>query len=412
MGYDFGIMMLRPSVVSSRPLDSSQIDESSVEMDLDTNRLDQWLGQFPGVTRNGEFCWLWEVPEGGSVGLSSGSWGVNLDTHADWLAVLEVYLHVRDGYPNAVLWDPQVVLWHDERSFRDFLVAPARTWPELKPEEYSPERLNAMLDEMAQGDRSAGFTLWRLGAKAALMVPRLIELLNHPQAQVQADAITALGHIGAAASSAVPRLVTLAGERWEPPFQTLIHMALGRIGVPDPCAVAILMDTLRDGACWERCTALMSLFQMKQDALALPLLFENMAQANMAHPGCWASGFAGIFDQVNDFKGAIQGLLLLFVQKDATRRLVAALAMDALARRHEGCEVLAVQALRDDWERIRRIAATTLARLSRSQSATAHLERCRADPDREVRARAAWALAFRHPGHWLSRITESANTSS
>jgi hypothetical protein len=395
MGYDFSIWVLRPGSEGQYPLDSSGVGESTVETDLDQNRLNQRLGEFPGIQRNGASNWRWDVPEGGSLDLSAGSWGVHIDTHARWPAVLEIYLHVRDAYPRAVLCDPQTGLWHDERSFRDFLAAPSRRWPDPKPEEYSLERLNIMVDAMAQGDRSIGLGLLRIGARASPVVSRLIALLDHPQNQVRIDAIMALEHIGPAAFAAVPKLVALARASREPPLPTLAFRTLGRIGVPAPDAVAVILDTLRHGAMHDRWTALKSLFQMKQDALALPLLFDSMAQADVAPPSCRATAFADLFDQVNDLDGAVRGLLPLFEQRDATRRLVAAIAMDALARRHPCCEVLAAQALQNGWERVRRIAVTTLARLPRSQSVTDRLEGCRrGDPDREVRARADWALAY------------------
>lgn len=393
MGYDFSIWVLRPGNHGAFPRDSSSIDESMVEMGLDCHSLNRRLAEFPGIQRNGDSGWWWDVPEGGSLDLSVNPSGIHVDTHAAWPAVLEIYLHVRAVEPRAVICNPQTGDWHDERSFRDFLAAPPRRWPDPRPEDYAPERLDAMVDALARGDRSTGLGLLRLGPKAAPVVPRLLALLDHPDGQVQIDALMALEYIGPAASPAVPRLVVLARARRERPFRNWVHSALGGIGVPDPDAAAALLDALPDAEPWEHSGILRTLFQIKQDELALPLLFAEMAQADMAPPSCWASGFAGLFSQVNDCDGAVRGLLPLFDQREATRRLVAAVAMDALAYRHHCCETLAAKALEDGWERVRRIAVTTLARLPRSESVAARLEACRMDSDPEVRARADWALA-------------------
>lgn len=393
MGISFHIMALRPGIEGLYPLDS--LDESTVEMDIGQDRLDQHLSEFPGISRNGTLGWLWDVPEGGSLDLSVNPLGAYIDTHARWPAVLEIYLYVRNAFPRAILLDPQNGLGHDERSFRDFLASPPRCWPEPKPEEYSEDRLNAMVEALAQNDRDTAFGLFRLGSKAEPVVPALISLLDHPQNEVRRNAITILGAIGPAAAMAAHPLAAIIEDPTEEPLRVEIFRALGRIGVSKPDAVAALIDTVWNGAVWKRHSALEALLRLQEDRLALPLLFEQMAQADICPPSSWATSFAELFYEVNDLDGATQGLFPLFGQPDGTRRLVAAIAMDALARRHACCgESLAVRALRDRWERVRRIAVTTLARLPRTQEVVAHLEVCRRDADYEVKARADWALAY------------------
>lgn len=394
MGYDFSIGIQRSGNPQTDLIDPSSIDETTIEMQLDKEVLNLHLAKLPGIVKNGD-SWWWNVPEGGSLDISISSPLIGIDTHASWLAVLEIYLYIQTIEPHAFLLDSQTFDSHNEGSFRDFLVTPEKGWPPPTPDEYTLEQLNRSVDALISGDRSLGLKLLRLSDKGAPIVPRLIDRLEHNLPPiVQLDIVHVLGRIGSAASEVVPQLVMLANSSKELVLKRYIYIALGEIGAAEPSGISLLINAFNDSEIFDRHYILKALLQMQQDILALPLLFESMAQANMEPPGCWASGFADLFRYINDYKTAQSELRILLQQDNPTRRLVAAIAMDALATRHPSCESLAEIAMQDDWERVRRIATTTLSRIPRTESVLRKLHACTNDPDPEVRARASWAIDF------------------
>ena len=62
----------------------------------------------------------WDAPDGGSLNLNlqSASIGwVNVDVHAHWRFVLELFQHLRSVYRDLVIVDPQTGTMYDAESF-------------------------------------------------------------------------------------------------------------------------------------------------------------------------------------------------------------------------------------------------------------------------------------------------------
>ncbi len=392
MGYDFSIGIMRTGNVQKDLTDFS-MEESTIEMQLDEEKFNQHLAKFPGIERNGT-SWLWNVPESGSLDISIYSPLIGIDTHADWLAVLEIYLYIYQIEPRAFLIEDADFALYNEKTFRDYIATPCKDRPPPLPEEYSLEALNHLLDALCSGNRPLGIKLFNLGEKAAPLLPRLIEILEHDCPEIELDIVNVISYIGNPAFKIVPRLVTLANQSKDIVFRRYIYIALGKIGSPEPSAISLLVNSIDSSEVWDRQYIIKSLLNMQQDPLTISLLFENMAKADMDHPGRWASGFADLFRYVSDAQNVIPELSVLLQQNNQIRRLVAAIAMDALATKHKNCEKLIDLALKDDWERVRRIATTTLSRILRSDTVLSKLNACLRDPDSEVRARASWAIGF------------------
>lgn len=128
MGYDFTILPIRRDVGLSFPASPPSEDPSDITVPAAT--LVNALASFPGIRLMfGSTGFHWDTPDGGIlqpsvIEVSETLALIAVDTHASWWAVLELYEHVvENAGSRLVLWDPQANLFHDARSFRDFLEA-------------------------------------------------------------------------------------------------------------------------------------------------------------------------------------------------------------------------------------------------------------------------------------------------
>jgi hypothetical protein len=392
MGCDFAIGVQNFGDPELQLIHSSEMSESTLRMSLDEEKLNQHMARFPEISEN-RGSWYWSVPEGGSLDITIDSPLISIDTHADWLAVLEVYLYIRSIEPKAFLFSDSSDTYN-EKTFRDFIFAPKQTLPRSVEKDFSNDELNRLVDALEKGDRNLGLGLLSLGNNAVSVLPRLIGLINKTSEVTQLDVINIVSAMGGSASDAVPKLVSYAEKSIDPVFRRYVFMALGKIGVSDSNAISLLANCYQSAEIFDQLTILKSLLQIKQDDLAVPLLLDMIEKGDTSPPANWASAFSDLFLYVNDKYLVQQKLVDLLQQTDPKRRLVAAIAMDALAKRHQSGESLVDVALQDDWARVRRIATTTLSRLIRTDSVAKKLNVCEKDQDEEVRARAMWAKEF------------------
>lgn len=392
MGYNFLIGVLKSGDVQSDLSALDNIDETTIVMELDEDKLNHRLAQFPGISGDSG-DWHWDVPEGGTLDISVNSPLLHIDTHAEWLAVLEIYLHIYSIEPRAFLIDSQTVIFHNERSFRDFIVAPHQGVPNLEGD-YNLDQLNQLVDELISGDRIKGLDLFRLNEKAAPIQQRLVNHLGDVSHTAQLDSINALGKMGKMAANSIPALVDFAQKSGDTIINRYTYIALGEIATPNPKAISFLVDSLQHVEIGDYANILKALLKMQRDDFVFPLLIEKM-QALYSNNECnWATAFADMFFYLNNYQIAKTELTSLLQHQDPMLRLLAAMATDALVKRHHCCEDLVDMALSDSWERVRRIATTSLSRLPRSKGILKKLQTGTHDDDDEVRARALWAIDF------------------
>jgi HEAT repeat protein len=115
----------------------------------------------------------------------------------------------------------------------------------------SEERVGALADLLRLRepcDGAAGYAaseLGKLGRKAKLAAPQLLEAVKHPDAQVRIGAADALGRIGADPKKAVAALIALLTDDPEHEVRRSAAAALGEMGPSAAPAIPALRQALR-----------------------------------------------------------------------------------------------------------------------------------------------------------------------
>lgn len=81
MGYDFSIGIMRNGNPQT-DLENFSLEELTIEMQLDEDKFNQHMAEFPGICKN-SCSWRWNVPEGGTLDISISNFMIYIDTHAD-----------------------------------------------------------------------------------------------------------------------------------------------------------------------------------------------------------------------------------------------------------------------------------------------------------------------------------------
>ena len=72
---------------------------------------------------------VWNTPDGGRLDVKVMAQGVNIDTHAHWEHVAQLFELVLQVWPDTALFDLQAALVHDAASFRAFVERSYRDSP-------------------------------------------------------------------------------------------------------------------------------------------------------------------------------------------------------------------------------------------------------------------------------------------
>ena len=72
---------------------------------------------------------VWHTPDGGTLDVRVMAQGINIDTHAHWDHVAQVFDLASTIWPETALFDLQAALVHDAASFRAFVVRTYRDTP-------------------------------------------------------------------------------------------------------------------------------------------------------------------------------------------------------------------------------------------------------------------------------------------
>ncbi len=75
----------------------------------------------PGSVDFDSTHFLWRTPDGGTLEVRTIAQGINIDTHAHWDHVAELFDVVLAVWPETALFDLQKALVHDPASFRAFV---------------------------------------------------------------------------------------------------------------------------------------------------------------------------------------------------------------------------------------------------------------------------------------------------
>jgi HEAT repeat protein/energy-coupling factor transporter ATP-binding protein EcfA2 len=159
-----------------------------------------------------------------------------------------------------------------------------------------------------------------LGEAAAILVPELIDALNHSDSNVRHFAAFALGRIGAEAAPAVPYLTEALGDEMRG-VSEFAAFALGRIGPAAAPAVPILSGALSDQNPEVRSVAALTLRQIgKESIAAVPELTTALQDPveGVRRMSALALGHIG-----EPASGAVQ-LLADMLQKDTPANVAAA----------------------------------------------------------------------------------------
>ncbi len=72
---------------------------------------------------------VWNTPDGGRLDVKVMAQGVNIDTHAHWEHVAQLFELALEVWPDTALFDLQAALVHDPTSFRAFVERSYRDKP-------------------------------------------------------------------------------------------------------------------------------------------------------------------------------------------------------------------------------------------------------------------------------------------
>jgi HEAT repeat protein len=226
-----------------------------------------------------------------------------------------------------------------------------------------------------------------LGEAAGILVPELIDALNHSDSNIRHFAAFALGRIGAEAAPAVPYLTEALGDEMRG-VSEFAAFALGRIGPAAAPAVPILSNALSDQNAEVRSVAALTLRQIGKEAVvAVPELTNALQDPveGVRRMSALALGHIG-----EPAAGAVQQLAQM-LEKDTPQTVSAA----GMALGQIGVQSLPVLTAATESPRPEVRAAAVLALSQLGEAATPALNeliRALEDQEAEVRRLAIRAL--------------------
>ncbi len=268
---------------------------------------------------------------------------------------------------------------------------PAITVPAARKALDDPKlRLTAMrlLGNIASGAATAPL-FGTGGSTAAVAVPDLVPLVNHPDPDVQREAIRTLGQIGPRASDAAPDLIR-AFHRGDTGVRSAALHALARMKLKSAEAAGVIVSALDDPEDRIRADAASALNQLRADVdAAIPALTRGLHDPHerTRQSAVWALGSMGA-------KASAAGPALIDVLRNDHQRVRAA-AASALGRLGEQADFAIpplMEALNDPYPGVRRAAAGALARLKALSALPVLRQVAGADYDADVREAAARAV--------------------
>jgi hypothetical protein len=125
MGYDFGFMLLsrREQFPFHPPGDYDGPVPNFENLGTIRDLLLEKGFRPNAILPERPHCYRWNTPDGGHLDVSLSERRIDVDTHAHWKFVHELYEYVRGVYPDLVVADPQTGDLHDRDSFAAFVRA-------------------------------------------------------------------------------------------------------------------------------------------------------------------------------------------------------------------------------------------------------------------------------------------------
>lgn len=125
MGYDFILFRLRQPVAPCPARIPADFGKDSVVAIEDPAPLHDAVRSSPvfdpgTVTFDGA-RFVWNTPDGGTLDVNTIAQGINIDTHAHWDHVAELFDVVLAVWPDTALFDLHKAHVHDPASFRAFV---------------------------------------------------------------------------------------------------------------------------------------------------------------------------------------------------------------------------------------------------------------------------------------------------
>ena len=263
MGYDFTFVRLRDHKRRSFPVSFDDVRLGEEDFARLESVGDGWqqLREFPGMIPNGSHGKCWDVPEGGSLYVNATEYGFDIDTHASWEAVLELYVYLKGFYPDLVVLDPQAGAIFDEESFRRFVEAPDEIVPRRVEEKKAPDPaplkrpersfVEAVLDlnrtnpttreRVTEICRAARCDLRAYRALGEKCLWDFVDAFGHESHSVRSSAFHAVGALGPKARDAVPALIEALEQ---PHLQMYAASAIRELGVTARAAIPKLIEVL------------------------------------------------------------------------------------------------------------------------------------------------------------------------
>ena len=125
MGYDFILFRLRRPLAPCPARIPPEFGADSVLPIDDLTPMREAVRASPlfdaGSVDFDETHFLWRTPDGGTLDVNRIAQGLNIDTHAHWDHVAELFDVVMAVWPETALFDLQRALVHDPASFREFV---------------------------------------------------------------------------------------------------------------------------------------------------------------------------------------------------------------------------------------------------------------------------------------------------
>ena len=120
MGYDFCFFSLKPQLDLLFPCGFDETPNEPGPISWSTLR-QRILAR--GARENGSADCLWlDFGDDNSIVVNGRADGISLDVHAEWNFVLELYMDFLPFEPGLVICDLQEGCYHDEKSFRQFMI--------------------------------------------------------------------------------------------------------------------------------------------------------------------------------------------------------------------------------------------------------------------------------------------------
>ncbi len=142
MGYDFILFRMRQPVAGCPARIPAEFGKDSVIPVDDPAALHAAVRASPvfdpGTVTFAGTRFTWHTPDGGKLDVDAIAQGINIDTHAHWNHVAELFDVVLAVWPETALFDLQRAHVHDPASFRAFVERSYREAAEKAARERDP----------------------------------------------------------------------------------------------------------------------------------------------------------------------------------------------------------------------------------------------------------------------------------